>query len=86
MFDQTLIKSIAASQRSNGALYYEVKWNDGTSGWYFPCKIPNHLIREYHANRTMSGKKRKKLLHDKQHKFFTETQANVNTVQKDGTN
>ena len=86
MFEQTLIKSTAASQRSNGALYYKVKWNDGTSDWYFPCKIPNHMIREYHANRRMSGKKRKKSLHDKQHKFFTETQANVNTVQKDGTN
>ena len=81
MFDQTLIKSIAASQRSKGALYYKVKWNDGTSDWYFPCKIPNHMIREYHANRTMSGKKRKKPLHDKQHKFFTQSQANVNTVQ-----
>ena len=86
MFDQTQIKSIAASQRSNGALYYKVKWNDGTSDWYFPCKIPNHMIREYHANRTMSGKKRKKPLHDKQHKFFTETQQNINMVQTDTTN
>ena len=86
LLDQTQIKSIAASQRSNGALYYKVKWNDGTSDWYFPCKIPNHMIREYHANRTMSGKKRKKPLHDKQHKFFTETQQNVNMVQTDSTN
>ena len=76
------IKAIVASQRSNGALYYKLKWQDNSTDWYFPCKIPSHLIREYHANRTMSGKKRKKPLHDKQHKFFTETEPQVNVAAK----
>ena len=74
------IKAIVASQRSNGALYYKLKWQDNSTDWYFPCKIPGQLIREYHANRTMSGKKRKKPLHDKQHKFFTETEHQVNAA------
>lgn len=75
------IKAIVASQRSNGALYYKLKWQDNSTDWYFPCKIPGHLIREYHANRTMSGKKRKKPLHDKQHKFFAKTDPQVNLVE-----
>ena len=70
---ETDIKAIVASQRSNGALYYKLKWQDNSTDWYFSCKIPSHMIRECHANRTMSGKKRKKPLHNKQHKFFTET-------------
>ena len=74
------IKAIVASQRGNGALYYTLKWQDNSTDWYFPCKIPGQLIREYHANRTMSGKKRKKPLHDKQHKFFTETEHQINTA------
>ena len=76
------IKAIVASQRSNGALYYKLKWQDNSSDWYFPCKIPGQLIREYHVNRTMSGKKRKKPLHDKQHKFFTETEHQVSAAVK----
>ena len=76
------IKAIVSSQRSNGALYYKLKWLDNSTDWYFPCKIPGHLIREYHANRTMSGKKRKKPLHDKQHKFFTENEHQVNVTTK----
>ena len=77
---ETDIKAIVASQRSNGALYYKLKWQDNSTDWYFPCKIPSHMIREYHANRTMSGKKRKKPLHNKQHKFFTETDPQVNVA------
>ena len=76
------IKAIVTSQRSNGALYYKLKWQDNSTDWYFPCKIPGHLIREYHVHRTMSGKKRKKPLHDKQHKFFTETEPQVNVAAK----
>ena len=79
------IKAIVSSQRGNGALYYKIKWQDNSTDWYFPCKIPGNLIREYHANGTMSGKKRKKPLHDKQHKFFTESQPNVHTVQSGST-
>ena len=49
------IKTILASNRSNGALYYKVKFQDNSTNWYFPCKIPAHLIREFHTKRTMSG-------------------------------
>ena len=80
-FNSNDIKAIIASQRSNGALYYKIKWQNGTSDWYFPCKIPNHLIREYHANRTMSGKRRKKPLQQTCHKFFTEAKQTINSAQ-----
>ena len=80
-FNSNDIKAIIASQRSNGALYYKIKWQNGTSDWYFPCKIPNHLIREYHANRTMSGKRRKKPLQQTSHKFFTEAKQTINSAQ-----
>ena len=80
-FNSNDIKAIIASQRSNGALYYKTKWQNGTSDWYFPCKIPNHLIREYHANRTMSGKRRKKPLQQTSHKFFTEAKQTINSAQ-----
>ena len=79
-FNADEIKAIVSSQRSNGALYYKVKWSNGTSDWYFPCKIPDNLIREYHVHRTMSGKKRKKPL-QKGHKFFAETDHTVNVVE-----
>ena len=39
------IKAIVSSQRSNGALYYKIKWQDNSTDWYFPCKIPGSLIR-----------------------------------------
>ena len=78
-----------SSQRSNGALYYKVKWNNSKSDWYFPCKIPNNLIREYHVHRTMSGKRRKKPL-QKGHKFFADHTVNVvenpTNVEQDRTN
>ena len=32
------IKAIAASQRSNGALYYKLKWQDNSTDWYFHVK------------------------------------------------
>lgn len=74
---------ILASQRSNGALYYKVKCHNGTSDWYFPCKIPNEIIREYHVNRTMAGKKRKKPIQKKQLQFFSDTDPNVNALETD---
>ena len=74
------IKAIISSQRSNGALYYKIKWNNGKSDWYFPCKIPDNLIREYHVHRTLSGKKRKRPL-KQGHKFFSENDQAVNVVE-----
>ena len=44
-FNADEIKAIVSSQRSNGALYYKVKWSNGTSDRYFPCKIPDNLSR-----------------------------------------
>ena len=81
-FSESDIKSILTSKRSNGALYYKVKFHDNSTNWFFPCKIPSHLIREFHSKRTMSGKKRKKPLKQNQHKFFTESQPNVNVASK----
>ena len=82
-FSEKDIKTILASNRSNGALYYKVKFQDNSSNWYFPCKIPSHLIREFHTKRTMSGKKRKKPLKEKQHKFFTEAEPKISMATKE---
>ena len=82
-FLETEFKSILASNRSNKAIYYKVKLQNNTTNWFFPCKIPSHLIRQFHTNRTMSGKKRKKPLKEKQHKFFKEAdEAQVNLATK----
>ena len=82
-FLETEIKSILASNRSNKAIYYKVKLQNNTTNWFFPCKIPSHLIRQFHTNRTMSSKKRKKPLKEKQHKFFKEAdEAQVNLATK----
>ena len=79
-FRQNEIKEIMSSSRSNGALYYKIKFRNNTTAWHFSCKIPQHLIREYHANRTMTGRKRRKPLNPKQHKFFNEVPATVQTI------
>ena len=81
-FSDTDIKTILSSNRSNGAMYYRLKFLDNSTNWFFPCKVPSHLIREFHTKRTMSGKKRKKPLKQNQHKFFTESQPNVNVIGK----
>jgi hypothetical protein len=44
------IKAILASNRSNGALYYKIKFNNNSTEWHYDCKVPNQLIREFHAN------------------------------------
>ena len=63
-------------------MYYRVKFADKEkypTDWYFSCKIPSQLIRQFHANRTMQGKRRKRPLREKQHKFFD---PQVNSVGK----
>ena len=69
-FKEDMIDRLLASNRGNGTLYYKVKFSTGNTEWHFPCKIPSHLVRQFHADRTMSGKKRKRPLHQTKHKFF----------------
>ena len=59
-----------SSARGNGTLYYKLKFKTGKSEWHFPCKILNVLVRQFHADRTMSGKKRKRPLKKNQDNFF----------------
>lgn len=81
-FTKSDIVKIIQSKRNNGVLYYHIKLANNTTGWYFKCKIPDQLQREFHVNRTLSGRKRRKPLSNKQHKFFKtktnemETQTN----------
>jgi hypothetical protein len=77
-FRDDKVKSVISSSRSNGALYYRIKFQDNHTEWHFSCKVPERLIREFHANRTMLGKKRRKPL-KKDHKYFKE-QISVNTA------
>ena len=80
-FSESEIESIVSSARGNGVLYYKVKFADKTrkTDWYFTCKIPSRLVREFHAKRTMSGKKRKHPL--QKHKFFNKSNIeNINII------
>ncbi|CAG2255191.1 unnamed protein product [Mytilus edulis] len=82
-FKEEEIQQVLSSVRGNGTLYYKLKFTDKSRNteWYFPCKVPAKLIREFHAQRTMSGKKRKWPLQQKKHKFFTKPDPAVNSVQ-----
>ena len=87
MFSVKSIDKLLSSQRSNGILYYRVKWKQPGSGttWEYASSIPQVLIREFHASRTMSGKKRRRPLKGK-HKFFERTEnsgENVSRVSQD---
>ena len=64
MFSVENIDKLLSSHRSNGILYYRVKWKQPGSGstWEYASSIPQVLIREFHASRTMSGKKRRRPL------------------------
>ena len=71
MFSVESIDKLLTSRRNNGILYYRVKWKQpgSRSTWEYASSIPQVLIREFHASRTMSGKMRKRPLKGK-HKFF----------------
>ena len=71
MFSVEDIDKLLSSRKSNGILYYRVKWKHPGSGstWEYASSIPQVIIREFHASRTMSGKKRRRPLKGK-HKFF----------------
>ncbi|CAG2228704.1 unnamed protein product [Mytilus edulis] len=79
-FSENEIDSIISSARGNGTLYYKIKFTEKTrkTDWYFTCKIPCRLVREFHAKRTMGGKKRKRPL--QKHKFFNKPDENVNHI------
>ena len=81
-FREDEIDSVISSARGNGTLYYKLKFTDKTrkTDWYFPCQIPSQLIREFHAKRTMSGKRRKRPLQQNQHKFFNKEDSNSNVT------
>ena len=74
MFSVEDIDKLLSSPRSNGILYYRVKWKHPGSGstWEYASSIPQVIIREFHASCTMSGKKRRRPLKGK-HKFFERT-------------
>ncbi|CAC5408404.1 unnamed protein product [Mytilus coruscus] len=58
-FKEENIDRLMASNRGNGTLYYKIKFKAGQTECHFPCKIPTNIVRQIHADRTMSGKKRK---------------------------
>ena len=74
MFSVEDIDKLLSSRRSNGILYYRVKWKRPGSGstWEYASSIPQVIIREFHASLTMSGKKRRRPLKGK-HKFFNKS-------------
>ena len=80
MFSVEDIDKLLSSHRSNGILYYRVKWKHPGSGstWEYASSIPQVILREFHASRTMSGKKRRRPLKGK-HKFFEKTGSSQDT-------
>ncbi|CAG2206802.1 unnamed protein product [Mytilus edulis] len=72
-FREENIDRLMASNRGNGTLYYKIKFKTGQTEWHFPCKIPTNIVRQFHADRTMSGKKRKRPLNQTKHKFFNKS-------------
>ena len=74
MYSVEDIDKLLSSRRSNGILYYRVKWKHPGSGstWEYASSIPQVIIRVFHASRTMSGKKRRRPFKGK-HKFFEKT-------------
>ena len=80
MFSVKDIDKLLSSRRSNGILYYRVKWKHPGSGstWEYASSIPQVIIREFHASRTMSGKKRRRPLKGK-HKFFEKRGSQSNS-------
>ena len=80
MFSVEDIDKLLSSRRSNGILYYRVKWKHPGSGstWEYASSIPQVIIREFHASRTMSGKKRRRPLKGK-HKFFDKRGSQSNS-------
>ena len=83
MFSVENIDKLLSSQRSNGILYYRVKWKQPGSGstWEYASSIPQVLIREFHASRTMSGKRRRRPLKGK-HKFFEKAETASKGIDK----
>ena len=83
MFSVENIDKLLSSQRSNGILYYRVKWKQPSSGstWEYASSIPQVLIREFHASRTMSGKRRQRPLKGK-HKFFEKAETASEGIDK----
>ena len=81
MFSVESIDKLLTSRRSNGILYYRVNWKQPGSGstWECASSIPQVLIREFHASRTMSGKKEKGPLKGK-HKFFDKVENQNSSV------
>ena len=81
MFSVESIDKLLTSRRSNGILYYRVKWKQPGFGstWEYASSIPQVLIREFHASRTMSGKKRRRPLKGK-HKFFDKVENQNSSV------
>jgi hypothetical protein len=83
LFSVDEIDKIISSQRSKNILYYRIKWKDPqkSSTWEYASTIPEVFIRDYHVNRTMSGKKRKKPLQHT-HQFF-KTLPGINLLSYD---
>ena len=83
MFSVENIDKLLSSQRSNGILYYRVKWKQPGTGstWEYASSIPQVLIREFHASCTMSGKRRRRPLKGK-HKFFEKAETASENLDK----
>lgn len=77
-FSDDEIKEIIEGKWSNGALYYRVKFSDNHTEWHFPCKLHQNFITEFHATRTMNGRKKKQK--GKRPKYFKETPSVNSTI------
>ena len=56
-----IVQDLLACSRHQGRKVYKVKWKDcSKTTWEPDDNIPEFLIREFHVNKTQSGKMKKK--------------------------
>ncbi|CAC5365147.1 unnamed protein product [Mytilus coruscus] len=75
------VEKIISSAWVNKKLCYKIKIkNMSKTEWVHQDKIPENMRREFHKNRTHTGKKRKRPLQENKHKFFEPSNETQNVT------
>ncbi|CAG2251384.1 unnamed protein product [Mytilus edulis] len=81
------VEKIISSAWVNKKLCYKIKIkNMSKTEWVHQDKIPENMRREFHENRTHTGKKRKRPLLENKHKFFEPSNEPQNVTAIDQNN
>ncbi|CAG2220040.1 unnamed protein product [Mytilus edulis] len=81
------VEKIISSAWVNKKLCYKIKIkNMSKTEWVHQDKIPENMRREFHENRTHTGKKRKRPLLENKHQFFVPSNEQQNVTAIDQNN